>query len=170
MEGALTPLTLPSLFLRPQQQAAAPLTLGRGLAGRLWSAHWGLAAAWGSCPTAACAGCACRSAAGAGRSAASRALQAAGACASGPCGRQLMRSAPAAALWRHRGPSRRRRVRSSRARFRRGGPAVVLSHGSEHTHGHTQVRVLSILGLGLGKFGDFMMRSEICIPLLLIAY
>jgi len=59
---------------------------------------------------------------------------------------------------------------ASRARLHRGGTAVVLSHGSEHTHGHTQVRVLSILGLGLGKFGDFMMRSEICIPLLLIAY
>ena len=49
------------------------------------------------------------------------------ACCSACCGRHLMRSAPAASLWRRRGPSRRRRVRSSRARFRRGGPAVVLS-------------------------------------------
>ena len=107
---------------------------------------------WGTGPAALAStrarGCACRSAAGAGRSAASRALQAAGACASGPCGRQLMRSAPAAALWRHRGPSRRRRVRSSRARLRRGGPAVVLSG---HTHGHTHVSAPSILGFGFIK-------------------
>ena len=130
---------------------------------------------WGTGPAALAStrarGCACRSAAGAGRSAASRALQAAGACASGPCDRQLMRSAPAAALWRHRGPSRRRRVRSSRARLRRGGPAVVLSG---HTHGHTQVSAPSILGLGLGfitGFGDFIIRSENYVfPLLLNAY
>ena len=57
-------------------------------------------------------------------------------------------------LMRHRGPSRRRRVRSSRARLRRGGPAVVLSG---HTHGHTQVSAPSILGLGfIMRFGDFL--------------
>jgi len=53
-------------------------------------------------------------------------------------------------LMHHRGPSRRRRVRSSRARLRRGGPAVVFSG---HTHGHTQVSAPSILGLGFGKIG-----------------
>ena len=57
-------------------------------------------------------------------------------------------------LMRHRGPSRRRRVRSSRARLRRGGPAVVLSG---HTHGHIQVSAPSILGLGfIMRFGDFL--------------
>ena len=57
-------------------------------------------------------------------------------------------------LMRHRGPSRRRRVRSSRARLRRGCPAVVLSG---HTHSHTQVSAPSILGLGfIMRFGDFL--------------
>ena len=60
---------------------------------------------------------------------------------------------------------------ASRARLHRGGPEVVLSYGSERTHGHTQVRVSSILGLGLGKIGDFMMRFENCFfPLLLNGY
>jgi len=57
-------------------------------------------------------------------------------------------------LMHHRGPSRWRRVRSSRARLRRGGPAVVFSG---HTHGHTQVSAPSILGLGLiMRFGVFL--------------
>ena len=37
-------------------------------------------------------------------------------------------------LVRHRGPSRRRRLRSSRARLRRGGPAVVLSSLCTHSY------------------------------------
>jgi len=41
---------------------------------------------------------------------------------------------PAASSWRHRGPFRRRRVRSSRARLHREGPAVVLSSVCTHSH------------------------------------
>ena len=170
--------------------------MGRGLAGRLWSAHWGLAAAWGSCPTAACADCACRSAARAGRpprgpcrpllaptrgsrarlrragvrlSAGAppgvcrlramatrrsvarvsgprgehrpplqpdaRALQPQGAALGHACRLRVLASlARPAFSWRHRGPFRRRRVRSSRARLRREGPVVVLSSVCTHSH------------------------------------
>ena len=68
--------------------------------------------------------------------------------------RGLQRGVALPPFMRHRRPSRRRRVRSSRARIRRGGPAVVLSG---HTHGHIQVSAPSILGLGfIMRFGDFL--------------
>ena len=51
--------------------------------------------------------------------------------------------------WRHRGPSR---LRSSRARLRRGGSAVVLW---QRAYSWPLVRAPSILGLGLGKIGAF---------------
>ena len=64
-----------------------------------------------------------------------RALQPQGAALGHACRlRVLAALARPAFSWRHRGPFRRRRVRSSRARFRREGPAVVLSSVCTHSH------------------------------------